>query len=470
AGIHVNGGGKVTMSGGSISGNTATGIAEDAGGGGVYVYNGSTFTMEGGTVSGNMAQNTQGNGAFVCPDCALNMSGKAQFAKDDDVYLYAYDNSTIPTITVAGSLTAASPVATITPSAYTAGRQVLSKGGSVTEITPDICAQFALTPNPDDPDAEWNIMPDSTYANGVLTTTNTVYLNASSGDDANSGLTASKAVKTLSKAIELFESQGAQKIMVCAAYTLPSDESTLLDRAGKEHLTLVRYDGSSDVSDCFLGTLLTISQGNVTITNVTLDGTLKSYNTDELLSISGSGTEVTLGDDAVICNNSDSGVFIAIGTFKMTGGTITRNTRYSGGGGVRISRGEFKMSGGIISGNNGGNYGGGVELSGYDVGKFTMSGGEISGNFASIGAGVYAYNGTFEMSAGTISGNQSYGTGDDAGGGGVYVSGKFTMSGGEITGNTAKSQGGGVFVQTGGTFTPGGTVSGNTPDEVYTAP
>ena len=302
-----------------------------------------------------------------------------------------------------------------------------------------------------------------------------IYLNSSSGSDTNSGLTASKAVKTLSKAIELFESQGAQKIMVCAAYTLPSDESTLLDRAGKEHLTLVRYDGSSDVSDCFLGTLLTISQGNVTITNVTLDGTLKSYSTDELLSISGSGTEVTLGDDAIICNNSDSGVCVSSynGKFKMTGGAITGNRTSFGGGGVKISYGTFEMSGGIISGNSGG-YGGGVDIGTKSGCKFTMSGGEISGNYAKRGAGVNVskglYTGTFEMSGGTISENQSYGTGDSDGGGGVYVSGEFTMSGGEITGNTAKSQGGGVFVKTGGTFTPGGTVSGNTPDEVYTAP
>ncbi|MBD5428409.1 MAG: leucine-rich repeat protein [Treponema sp.] len=244
-----------------------------------------------------------------------------------------------------------------------------------------------------------------------------IYLNSSSGSDTNSGLTASKAVKTLTKAIELFESQGAQKIMVCAAYTLPSDESTLLDRAGKEHLTLMRYTGSSDVSDRFLGTLLTISQGNVTITNVTLDGTIIGYATDELLSISGSGTEVTLGDDAIICNNSYSGVCVSSynGKFKMTGGAITGNRTSFGGGGVEISYGTFEMSGGIISGNSGGSYGGGVDI-------------------------------------GTKSGC------------------KFTMSGGEITGNTSVTMGGGVYVKTGGTFTPGGTVSGNTPDEVYTAP
>ncbi|MBD5409203.1 MAG: hypothetical protein HDR54_07450 [Treponema sp.] len=462
-GVYVNVTGTFTMKDGTISGNTANGNDAKKGGGGVYVVSGA-FAMSDGTINGNTA--TNGNGAYLAAKGKLNMSGEAQFAESDDVYLYA-NGSDIPTVCVAGALTAASPVATITPSDYTAGRQVLSAGTDMT-IDDTVCGKFAVSQK------GWEIAPNDDGTAGVLGIS--IYLNSSSGDDANSGLTASKAVKTLTKAIELFESQSAQKIMVCAAYTLPSDESTLLDRAGKEHLTLMRYTGSSDVSDRFLGNLLTISQGNVTITNVTLDGTIKGYNTDCLLYISGSGTEVTLGDDAIICNNSNSGVCVSSynGKFKMTGGAITGNRTSFDGGGVNISYGTFEMSGGIISGNSGASYGGGVNVGTNSGCKFTMSGGEISGNYSKRGAGVNVskglYTGTFEMSGGTISENQSRGTGDDAGGGGVYVSGKFTMSGGEITGNTAESQGGGVFVKTGGTFTPGGTVSGNTPDEVYTAP
>ncbi|MBD5404889.1 MAG: hypothetical protein HDR55_07890, partial [Treponema sp.] len=461
-GVYVNVTGTFTMKDGTISGNTANGNDAKKGGGGVYVVSGA-FAMSDGTINGNTA--TNGNGAYLAAKGKLNMSGEAQFAESDDVYLYA-NGSDIPTVCVAGALTAASPVATITPSDYTAGRQVLSADGVT--IDDAVCGKFAVSQK------GWEIAPNDDGTAGVLGIS--IYLNSSSGDDANSGLTASKAVKTLTKAIELFESQGAQKIMVCAAYTLPSDESTLLDRAGKEHLTLMRYTGSSDVSDRFLGNLLTISQGNVTITNVTLDGTIKGYNTDCLLSISGSGTEVTLGDDAIICNNSNSGVCVSSSNskFKMTGGAITGNRTSFDGGGVNISYGTFEMSGGIISGNSGSSYGGGVNVGTKSGCKFTMSGGEISGNYSKRGAGVSVskalYTGTFEMSGGTISGNQSRGTGDDAGGGGVYVYGKFTMSGGEITGNTAESQGGGVFVKTGGTFTPGGTVSGNTPNDVYEQP
>jgi hypothetical protein len=83
-----------------------------------------------------------------------------------------------------------------------------------------------------------------------------------------------------------------------------------------------------------------------------------------------------------------------------------------------------------------------------------MNSGEISGNtasasrYASYGGGVYVESsGTFNLYGGEISGNTA------SGGGGVFVesSGTFTMTGGEISGNTA-SVGGGVYVESSGTF------------------
>lgn len=444
AGVHVNGGGKVTMTGGTISGNTATG-KDDSGGGGIHLYDG-TFEMSGGTVTSNTADGTAeraggggiyiyqrntnkftmtggtfrgnranlGKGAFICKYgiyCGLlEMSGGARFESDNDVYLYdnAPGTGTAPTITVAGSLSASS-VATITPSAYTAGRQVLSKGGSVTEITQTICKKFALSPVPDG--AEWKIVPNGTGANGVLTEYKRIYLNSSSGSDTNSGRTARKAVKTLSKAIELFEKYGSEKIMLCANYTLPIEESTLLDRAGKSKLTLVRYDGSSDYSDSFTGSLLTISQGDVAITNVTLDGNKENVAArGPLLFIYGSTTVVTLGNGATLCNNKvnsqDGGVCITLnGTFKMTGGTIVGNDCSRGGGVYMVNDSTFEMSGGEISGNTAADKGGGVYVCNYCT--FKQTGGTISGNTANrYGGGVYAENhATLTQTGGTVSGN-----------------------------------------------------------------
>ena len=264
----------------------------------------------------------------------------------------------------------------------------------------------------------------------------TVYV-ASSGDDTNSGLTASKAVKTLSKAIELFDAYGAEKIMVCTSYTLPSDESTLLDRAGKNHLMLVRYDGSSDVSDALTNTLLLINSdsGDVTITNVTLDGNKANVSANRcLLEIYKSNSTVTLGEGAAVCNNKSTymaggvSVWAGSGTFEMVGGTITGNETTDIGGGVYVSA-KFKMSGSVISGNTA-PYGGGVLVNrGYYY--FTMTGGKIINNTATTrGGGVYVNpEASFEMSGGEITGNTSPSTN------GVYIaegSATFTHTGGTV--------------------------------------
>ena len=482
AGVHVNGGGKFTMTGGTISDNTATGkddsggggihlfngtvemsggtisgneakgTAEGAGGGGIYIYqrNTNTFTMTGGSFSGNKAQ--RGKGAFVCKKDGntgtLSMSDKAQFAKDDDVYLYdaAPGTGTAPTITVAGLLSASS-VATITPSAYTVGRQVLSAGGIIPAITQDICGKFAVTYQYG---TNWIIMPNDTGANGVLMKTNTVYLNASSGSDTNSGLTASKAVKTLSKAIELYDTYRSEKIMVCAEYTLANGENTLLDRAGKRTLTLRRYDGSSDVSDVFTGGLLKITQGSVTITNVMVDSQNVSEECGRILWIEGETTTVTLGNEARLSYNKskeNGNVYIAAGTFKMEDGSYIYNNTAEYGGGVQVNGGTFEMSGGEIT-NNKAKSGAGVSV---EDGTFTMSGtAEISSNIADYGGGLYISSGTFTMSSGKITNNTA------KSGGGVYNRVTFTISGGEITGNKAnislnKNGVTGSFTNTGGT-------------------
>ena len=485
AGVHVNGGGKFTMTGGTISDNTADG-KNDSGGGGIHLYDG-TFEMSGGTVTSNTADGTDpnsggggiyiyqrntnkftmtggtfrgnranlGKGAFICKHgiyCGLlEMSGGARFESDNDVYLYdnAPGTGTAPTITVAGGLTAASPVATITPSAYTVGKQVLSKGGSIPAITQDICGKFAVTYQYG---TNWIIMPNDTRANGVLMTTNTVYLNASSGSDTNSGLTASKAVKTLSKAIELYDTYRSDKIMLCAEYTLANGENTLLNRAGagKRALTLRRYDGSSDVSDVFTGDLLKITQGSVTITNVMVDSQNVSEECGRILWIEGETTTVTLGNNARLCYNKskeNGNVYIAAGTFKMEDGSQIYSNTAEYGGGVQVNGGTFEMSGGEIT-NNKAKSGAGVYVG---DGTFTMSGtAEIRSNIADYGGGLYINSGTFTMSSGKITNNTA------KSGGGVYNRVTFTISGGEITGNKANispNRNGvtGTFTNTGGT-------------------
>jgi hypothetical protein len=141
----------------------------------------------------------------------------------------------------------------------------------------------------------------------------------------------------------------------------------------------------------------------------------------------------------------------------MSGGTISNNHAWEGGGiemlGADVT---FAMSGGSIS-NNTAFFGGGVFVSGNDS-KFNMTGGEISGNNAeSDGGGVTLHkddNVIFNMSGGIIKNNSAA-----LNGGGLYAlaTSTFNMTGGEITGNSAGGGDGvpatGVVLATTATFT-----------------
>ena len=130
----------------------------------------------------------------------------------------------------------------------------------------------------------------------------------------------------------------------------------------------------------------------------------------------------------------------------MKGGIISNNTSRENGGGVYLARGTFEMSGGTITKNTSKMLGGGGVYKA--AGTFNMSGGAaiIDNTSTSSGGGVYNATGTFNMSGGEIKENKS-----DTKGGGVYnesnSSAKIIMSGqAEISNNQAASAGGGVFV------------------------
>lgn len=93
-------------------------------------------------------------------------------------------------------------------------------------------------------------------------------------------------------------------------------------------------------------------------------------------------------------------------------------------------------------------------------------GGVLTGGSGINGGGVYVDGGgTFTMTGGSIAGNTA------AAGGGVYVDegGTFTMAGGSINNNQATSGGGGGVMVNKGTFTlSGGSITGNaTNDETF---
>ncbi len=169
------------------------------------------------------------------------------------------------------------------------------------------------------------------------------------------------------------------------------------------------------------------------------------------------GTATTFANTAV----NGAGVYVNGGTFEMTDGTIGYNTG-TWGGGVYSNYGKVIMTGGKISGNSvGANGGGGVYVNG---GTFEMTGGTIGGtaNDANIGASgagvVIGASGVFTMNGGSITGNNG-----SAGGGLYLTSGTFILNDGTIANNTATGNGGGALITEYGLFEMnGGEISGNT--------
>jgi hypothetical protein len=123
------------MIGGTISGNSAGGN-----GGGVGVTSTGVFTMSGGVISGNTAAN--GRGAFIASS-AVTMSGSAYFAQDSEVYL-----SGSTTIALSGALIAY-PAAMVAVPSYATTRLVLTG-----DLTTDNIGRFTVK------QAGWSIGSD----------------------------------------------------------------------------------------------------------------------------------------------------------------------------------------------------------------------------------------------------------------------------------------------------------------------
>ncbi|CUP47422.1 S-layer homology domain-containing protein [Flavonifractor plautii] len=131
-------------------------------------------------------------------------------------------------------------------------------------------------------------------------------------------------------------------------------------------------------------------------------------------------------------------------TLNIQGGEISNNEVTGGsGGGIAMfyETSHLKMSGGEIKDNSastGSGYGGGIIL--YTVTgaeNVVISGGTISGNKAWRGGGVALFAGSkATMSGGSVMKNQSVGFLGN--GGGFFLGGTLNLTGGEISGNTAQ--------------------------------
>jgi hypothetical protein len=304
------------------------------------------------------------------------------------------------------------------------------------------------------------------------------YYVSAAGDDLWDGKTPETAFRTLMKAytaakgnvnceriVVLTDIAEAGLVTFDGSNAVNTNMITIEGAIGAEKLT--RNDGTND-------SVIQIEDGaKIAFKRIKVDGKYSDPVYNRGLYVTGTGTEVTLGDGAVISGsltgsvNNGGGVQVAGGArLTMTGGKISDSKVTYAGAGVYMegSGSDFTMTGGKISGNTAGSYSGGGGGVYVYSGAFTMIGGEISGNTTiGSGGGVFVYSGgTFEMTGGEISGN----TAADIGGG-VYMAGAFTMHNGVVSGNTASNRGGGVFVGITGTFTKAPDGGGSTSGVIY---
>ncbi|MDR1286642.1 MAG: hypothetical protein LBK08_03450 [Treponema sp.] len=241
-----------------------------------------------------------------------------------------------------------------------------------------------------------------------------VYVAASSGDDAKTGWSAGEAVKTIGRALDIWESEGSAEAKIMLL-----EDITWTALGGGSTAGMLVFSSSPSFPP-----VIEIPPG---ITDVILNGGGKALNQDQpyrVLRIDCPGTTITLKNITVTGGRAGSG----------------------DGGGIRLDNGALVLAEGAGISYNEAARGGGVYI---NSGTFTMKSGTIRENTAtSEGGGVFVGNTTseFTMQAGTVSENRANSSTGKGGGICVGPGGTFTMEGGTVKGNVSDNDGGGVYV------------------------
>ena len=229
----------------------------------------------------------------------------------------------------------------------------------------------------------------------------------------------------------------------------------------------------------------TLTLGGVTVTggkanigggiNNTAGATLTLMGTTSV-----TGNEATVADPAAAFDQGFGGGVFNKGTLTVKGGSVSGNTGVDTGGGLAVSGNQTTMTGGTITGNTvtgtTGTQGAGGGVRMFSNSKMTASGGTITANTSWYGAGVFigaanATNGNpgsdFTLAGATVSGNTARGPAG-SNGGGLFNDGVLAITSGSMTGNTAGHQGGVFNTGRAAYALTGGSVCGNTPDNVFT--
>ncbi len=397
--LQIYSGANVTISGNaSISAPDSTAIQVQGG----VTGSESTLTVNGGTITGS------GYGVTVDDKAQLTVNDGSITATRGSA-VCAYENSTVNV--TGGKLTGST------------GRDAIKANSGDSPSITVTGGTFSSNVNayiPDGLGVQQN--PDGSF---TVTRLDVVYLGGAGASDTNTGAEAASPVKTLDKALSILAEGGT--IIVGDMITLSSP--TVLT-----NLTFER--GSS-----YAGTLFNVSNTELTLTGVTVDGKGLTAS-GPLVMLNGTST-LNIGTDTILTGNLNRTAISANqgSSINMTGGSITNNSGTDGGA-IYAYGATLNLTGGTITGNSADVGGGLCILGGCTV---TLDGTQITGNTAQYrGGGVYVEgmsNGPslFTMKSGAISGNSYTEEGYDGSGICAWGSGYETIidiQGGSITGNT----------------------------------
>lgn len=476
--------------------------------------------MKGGQIGTNtVAAAGSGRGVFLNTESVFNMSGSAQVAADNDVYLAKHDSDVNKhaKITVTGALsqTFAAKI-TLHHTDYTAGRIVVqgseASGETPYQLTEADIQKFTVAPNEAH---KWttqlkaNTLTLVHLINGADGEAWKQLKEAVTGAGANETIVIQGMVKATnapgnSSEIEITRNITIKGISGTAANdgldansndtpSLPADRPSAPHRILKvtgsdttltlKNVTLKNGRATGSAQNSQGGGILVLG-GTLVMNGSTLTGCKAG---DSGGGIYFNGRTLTLETGTVISGNSshNGGGIYAMNTPELAikqGSSIRNNTAAERGGGMYLNGGTCTFSG-SMSGNtaqDGGGFAIAPDTNGTNTTLIMTSGADISSCTAGkYGGGVYIYaapgkTAECKMAGGTISNCVVKNAGiSPLTGGGVYVdrfdtscTAHFTMSGGSITGCKAQATdfggaaaGGGVSLAKGAFTMSGGSIT-----------
>jgi len=421
-------GGKLTVSGGLIEGNTAAGQ-----GGGVLSTG--TLTITGGQIVNNTAQK-DGGGAYGRGKQALisggTISGNVSKTSGGGVGFSKKAQVTVTGGTISGN-TAGNGGGMIVQG----GAALELQGGTITgnRSTVSGAGIFVYT------DSSINMTGGTVSNNTAAANGGGIYVIEGTAKLSGGTVSGNSSVKDGGGAY--FRTTSVEisgEILFTGNSTKGAGGAVCFSRESTGKITGGTYQKSTAVN---AGAIVIqgsskVEMSGMTIKNNTAENTGGAvYVNNATLTMSGgtvSGNTAVKGNTGGIYMDGETSVV------KITGGSITYNTSKKDGAGIYNKKGTLTLSGMYIAGNKTQGAGGGFGAS--KKGKVVMYSGTVTGNEAPNGGGIIIQGEAhMDMYGGTISGNKATNTG-----GGLYVhKSSASIYGGTFKENHAVKNGGGAY-------------------------